>query len=623
MSIPSATFALTVLLIVLQFLVGTWWNDRLWGINHLSFFSETTQIFACSAALGIATLGFHFRDKLADLRGIIPINTPTAYVTLLLITLFLVWKFQTSHELLGDSFLISRQVIRDFEFTLNDKNNVHVYALLHKLLTSLHEGFAWRDTFVLVSCSGGLAYLVCTIYIAEATSKNLSSKACIIIIATSTGLMQIFFGYVEEYVPILICLSVICLCLIRWNGERLGWLMASFGGAATAIWLHPLAFFATAAPGFAGAWQGWRWSHGSTIRQGYFFLGCCSYVLAICALVLFKMSENSSFILDLSEQNGAYSLLSVHHLNDMLNFFLLTLPLHGPFCIMIMWFSRSASWWRDPIIISLLLFAAGGWLTTFFIEPMLGSLDWDMMSIYVIPFGFLTAYVAAKYVPQNAIVGTTVCFASGAFLHLVPWIAVNASEKRSVAMVQSMTENDYHHRGDRNVKLGLKLREAGFEKEALYQFEKALSHDKNNLLALYNLGMTYLGSNQTEKGLIKLREFVATSDEKIDTRLATSIIAFYEGFSHRAILLCAEYVVEHPSYSRGLRFAAFLLQRTTDDKDRLLIESALSFATGNHIGAISKCTKLIREHGADKEVQMFAEGLIQWIQLQKWTSVTR
>lgn len=622
MSISSTTFALTVLLIVLQFLVGLWWNDRLWGINHLGFFSETTRILACSTALGIAFLGFHFRDKLAGLQGIIRINTPTAYAGFLLITLFLVWKFQTSHDFLGDSFLISRQVIHDFEFKLNDKNTVHLYAVLHKLIASLHEGFSWRDTFVLVSCSGGLAYLLCTIYIAESTSENLSSKACIIIIATSSGLMQIFFGYVEEYVPILVCLSVICLCLIRWDGKRLGWLMAALGGAGTALWLHPLAFFATAAPGFAGAWQGWRWSRGSTIRQGFFFLGCCLYVLAVCALLFFMMRQNSSFILDLGEQNGDYSLLSGHHLSDLLNFFLLNLPLHGPFCILIMWFSRSAGWWRDPLVISLLLFAAGGWWTTFFIHPMLGSLDWDMMSIYVIPFGFLTAYLTANYVPRHAIVGVTVCFASGAYLHLVPWIAVNASEERSVAMVQSMTEKDFHHRGDRNVKLGVKFQEVGYEKEALYQFKKALAYDENNPMALYNLGMAYYASNQKDKGLTELQKFVAAAPEQIDTRLAASIIDFHDGFSHRAILLCAEFIVEHPSNRKGLQFATFLLQRITDDRDRLLIESALSFVSGDHIGAISKCTKLIREHGADYKVRMFAEGLTQWIRLQKWTAVT-
>lgn len=65
--------------------------------------------------------------------------------------------------------------------------------------------------------------------------------------------------------------------------------------------------------------------------------------------------------------------------------------------------------------------AVASWATSFLIAPLLGSLDWDLLSVYAFPVAALTAFLAGRQAdePLNTI-RSGLCIAAAALLHVAP-----------------------------------------------------------------------------------------------------------------------------------------------------------------------------------------------------------
>ena len=232
-----------------------------------------------------------------------------------------------------------------------------------------------------------------------------------------------------------------------------------------------------------------------------------------------------------------------------------------------------------------------------------------MLAVYAVPLSMLTASLIGRSVAFAHDPRPPISFVIASLFHIAPWLTANASVERSGRLVVQMVANDYHHRGERNSKLAVKLQGLGLTSLATQQYLKAVAWDPSDHLAYYNLGMLKYFSGREETSLSHFEMFIATVPEHTDTRLVESILAFHQSrFSYSAVL-CAAFLLDHPGYAKARYFAKQQQERTDSDRDRQLIQCALLYSNGRQVDAVRACTELVRSTGTDSTVIAFSRKL--------------
>ena len=609
-SISTGVFVAALLLVLLELVAGFLWQELLWGVHHLAFFPAPVRLAVCGVAIAGLGLIYWRREQLSsEVLSRTGCLGKSYYGIAALLSFLLFYFFRIRHWLFGDAFLIVGSGPLRPEFYFGGTNDSTFLSLVHRLFVGSTAGEEWSTTIALVSCAAGAIYVLCALYLADRLGQNQTFKAFAFIAIISTGALELFFGYVEEYTLMTVCVGLVWLCLIRWEGHRAKWLAAAAASAATAFVLHPVALFTSLPLVCAAGVQIRGWSRKFKYGTGVAIALGIALVLAGAAGFHWGTVGHAANLLAWENGETEYHLFSGFHLLDTLNLFLLLVPLHGALCGIVLWKARKQGWWRDPVLICLLTGTGAALATTFVIEPLLGSLDWDLLALYAVPCGVLTAYLVCRYVnPQDAAT-TMLYFAIGAFVHLIPWVAVNADEERGAAAVEVMTEKDFHHRGERNTKLGVKFQNTGMVEAAVRQYQKALRFDPYDPLAIYNLGMIYYAEGPFDEGLELFSQFLQVAPHHLDSRFIRSIVSFHQARRGAAISLCVDFLLDHPEHEKAQELAGFLRDQAQRKKDRLMLESALLFAREEHAGAVRICTELVKEYGDDAEVEAFARTL--------------
>jgi hypothetical protein len=201
-------------------------------------------------------------------------------------------------------------------------------------------------------------------------------------------------------------------------------------------------------------------------------------------------------------------------------------------------------------------------------------------------------------------------FIIASLFHTVPWVVANASIERGGQLAVQMVATDYHHRGERNAKLGAKLQDLGLTSLATQQYLKAVAGDSSSApLAHYNLGMLKYFSGTEEEALTHFATFLAMVSQQTDTRLVESILAFHRNRLSESTALCATFLLDHPEYDKARMFALHLQKQMDSVLHRQLIECARLYAAGRHADAVRACTELARASGTDDTVLTFSRRL--------------
>lgn len=300
---------------------------------------------------------------------------------------------------------------------------------------------------------------------------------------------------------------------------------------------------------------------------------------------------------------------SIDHLIDVTNGLLLLIPVHGLLLItLVLRQTKRASQLTNPVLLVLATSVVAAFLTSFAIEPTLGSLDWDLLSLYAIPFAVLTAYVSSRHAPSYILLPFTIAV----LFHLLPWIAINTNLQRSAAMIESMVEEDYHHRGSRNVILGVRMNNLGLHEAGARQFHKALQSDPENAFAYQELGMYHYQRGDIQEALPLFTSSIQYGNNTFDTRFMTSLLAYHQGNLEDAALDCSMFLLEHPDYTRAQIFAKKIVDRTEfPEADRMILESALLYANKEYLAAIELCTQLVRKYKDRNVVVKFSEKIYE------------
>jgi hypothetical protein len=511
---------------------------RLWGINHLAFYPVPLRI----AGLVVAAASFWpclgevlfsaFRslaDALSGRRRIVLIVT----IPILAFGAFI--AFASSTELLGDGLYTANNIQRAarvdrevFHDVLMTPNPVYPGTEIINLTVSRTAARAFgcsplAGVRVLNAFIG--AVLVCVLLLAARPSpprpgdSGGAVRAALISLALCSGAMQVFFGYIETYTPLIFFTGLYVLAVHRTltRGAGLAWPAAC---AAAALLMHALACLLLPSLALVICWVASKreWS-------GRFDRACL--VLAVVTIgapfVVADVIRLDRFLLPILGNAETYGVLSISHMVDVINELVLLFPgiaVLGAAAAMAVGATRRSvrESIREPrraggvvapgappsmrVLVGLFL-TLPSLLFLLFFKPELGlARDWDLFAIAGAgPYVLVYAVLGSAEIPPacERLVRRVLppLFAMSVVL-FVSWIGVNADPARSAARFDGILSYDRSRAGYAYESLATLYDELGETVGEIRALEKAVDASPNPRY-LYKLGVAYHDIGEREK----------------------------------------------------------------------------------------------------------------------------
>lgn len=414
-------------------------TQRLWGVSHLGYFPIPFRIVVSVAAIAILVpwvnrqvrtflkvLLAGIEDRLFRLpwKGGYLIIGAAAWIGFYLLR---VRGFYLGDSPILISSLSSRPPLRLYPEPLG----IFIPFALHRLLSPWH--IAPETTYALLSCTSGVLYLFLAWFWGKAAAEDRLGRWLGFGILATLGLVQQFFGYVENYsllIPAQMAYFICGMRVLQGKGSLL--IPALILMALMFLHLSSLMLVPTLALLWSERRKGWS-EGGKTTFVALSILGA----LLLSGLAIFtfgKLAAISRYILPFqggpSDAPG-YSLFSCDHLIDLANLHLLASPIAIPMLLLTLGFILRAHR-KEGLVRFLLLSGLAQVAFTFFFNPELGAgRDWDMLSaVGTLGFALLLTYATSRLRLVHreylglALIGTA-CFATASF------IALNASKNAS------------------------------------------------------------------------------------------------------------------------------------------------------------------------------------------------
>ena len=186
-------------LILISSLIKT---PYLWGINHPGYLPWYYLLTSIVLSGAIAFILF----KLAQPAPVPEMNTeqssPNRRIILIVLLgilfLILLYQFRSASYLWGDGFLRAQETSRYMKFHYTEPLDKFAQYLVY-VVVGKNFGFSARQTHQMVSVVGGIAYFLIALWFIKNFAVNRLQGVLAATILFGTGLIQLFFGYIESY----------------------------------------------------------------------------------------------------------------------------------------------------------------------------------------------------------------------------------------------------------------------------------------------------------------------------------------------------------------------------------------------------------------------------------------
>lgn len=505
---------------------------RLWGINHLAFYRPVFRY----ASLAIVALTF--LPPLATrlyrwmARATSAMSSPIRVRRLALVGVFaasvaVFLSFRSATQLLGDGQLQAKLITRlaksedvDFAYYADflaqepvaPATNFVNFAAARALerLAGWEPVVTWQ---VLNAILGGMFMLLLLGFLSMSRLPT-AFRILVVTAATATGGIQLFFGYIETYTPMIVAVTAYLIASFRTLHGK-GGIALPTALFALAVVFHLQALLLGPSVFFLAAWVlGARRSS----RHTRLLTGGVLAATVLGALVVALASGLNRFFLPLLGDDHLPGVLSFTHAADVLNQLALVIPI-APFLIgtAVARFRGSqvsgspggalapagavrtgrrpqnskrgsaaahdAPTDRVEISFTLLVLAPCA-LFLFLFRPELGmARDWDL---FVLPaagflvFGLTAAKrfaadpLSARYVERYLAPALAIALSI-----VVPWVGINASETRSVERYENIISFDATNPGYGLEILAMHYGDQGNHRMKAEVYDKAFAVSKN------------------------------------------------------------------------------------------------------------------------------------------------
>ena len=499
--------------------------ELLWGGHHLSFVPLPYQIATYVLVFALAVPFVHETTILALARKVgrwtrsrcWRFTHTVAAVAVLGPLAF--YGLQIEHTIFGDT------TVRLSELEGESSPVAPWYRGDTIVRFYLHSLFEWlwnadtAQSFAVTSILYGVVFLVAAAGITRRLAHTAAEAGLLFGALTTSGTLLLFCGYIEVYSST-VALEVLFL-----------WSVTAYSFGSVRLWLpvalllilgffHVLGMFVGPALACAVIYrQGLDRLLGPFWRRRFLFV-----FLTVCVVggwLLYQFVRPTSAIpLIHPYEHIPYTLLSPGHILYLINENILV-ALPGWMALFVVVFLSSngraapnsatkqseAQPSNDTAEeISLKALIAGGVVSFAMmgvVNPFLGRLDWDLMSIHSPVWVLMGTYLLVVRSRRFGGISshTTTVIVTLSLFHTIPWIVLQQFPARAAKAIEAMVEDDLHRAGDRNLKLGIRFEELGFIDEAIHQYEKAIEWDEGYYLSYYNLGRIYEKLSDWERSI--------------------------------------------------------------------------------------------------------------------------
>lgn len=560
------------LVCVASFLPGL----QLWGVNHLAFYPLPFR------AVVLALIGLTFFPAVAQKayaalyklshtikHGGRGVDSALSVIAVGSVAVFAGLK--TSTNLLGDGQLIAQSfdaawegneivIMRSVGAIVTEERIAPGATLLYygmaKLITGLFDkGPVWGIRYTNCVLGAFFVYIMANLLRRGPFSTEIRLWMLALVFFSST--MQLFFGYVENYTPLLFAgfLYLISALMVLHDRTRLWVPIALF---VVSVYVHIQAVLLFPSLVYLLMWRLMRRRRAAVER----FAGPVLTVGVVLVAVAAGFTGFGEFYLPLEADEQSYGLFSAVHLLDVLNEILMLMPIL-PFLAVMAWVGRrgeagsgtaakgrksadgATGWfakraeWQFVIVLLIPCF-----VYLFLFKPEIGmARDWDlfsMVSLGLVPLALLVVNRYFRGAPPTDKAGV---FCSPAIVMTVvlgmAWIGINASSARSTARFEQILEYDKTH--------------------ASYAYE--------------NLSIFYYDNGQLEKAT----EVMETAcDISHNPRQYVRLAMYYDELDRKdeALDLMRRTVAKHPAYEKSrIYYVSQLEKRRLIDE---LLEASLA-----------------------------------------------
>jgi hypothetical protein len=353
------------------------------------------------------------------------------------------WAGRLGHLHWGDAYIFANAISHpDVYLTYSWQSPLDVY--LHaKLWAAANAAWGWDvwTIYALVSCLAGGLFVLTLVQAVTEFAEDGSGRLATVALFLSLGSMQLFFGYVESYT-----ILPVCIIIFLWYGLRFlarkGPLWPAAAALALAHGLSPSTLPLSLALVYL-AYRAWRRREMSLDRLT---AEAAAPMLVVGAAVLALMTAGGhglSFFVSSDAPGGGdgrwfvpvlqtqtrwehYTMFSWAHLRDFLNEQALVAPFGLLLVGGILWRERRQRIWREPGV-AFLAIAAGAYLLLTFVwnTDYGGRRDWDLFAPASLPLMALAAYLVGRYVPERERNACMPLLATVSLVHLGPWVYFN------------------------------------------------------------------------------------------------------------------------------------------------------------------------------------------------------
>ena len=480
-----------------------WRPDLLWGSDFLFYMSTPVQgVFVLLAGLLFLPC---FRRRCRQCICALPLRlwgpVHSVWITRTLVLILGLAAFialSSALHLLGDGYYLLRELVSDtWEKTYRAPLSFALIRALHQAGQAFWQ--TAENTYRIYSYTSGVLYVLIAFRVSAALGKNTLEKSIVLAFLLTTGYIQLFFGYVENYPLYMPGLLLYIYAGLRAWEHRMSLIVPALL-LGILLTLH-LAFASLAPSLLVLAFRAYRLRRGiaSDTKNVAVSLGalCCVPLSAGVFLhlsgvgfeaYLGKMGGRS--FLPLFEEPGflvQYRMFSFAHILDFINLQLLSAPA-ACMALMLLRMEDSA---RQPFLAVCTVVPL---LFTFIASPGIGAVrDWDIFSLPALP---LTVWVASLIVnrisDRSQLFHASFLLCGAAALHTGLWVGVNASasaaEARFILHVDRLIGSAS---ADSWVAVGNVQRKERRYAEALHAYKRALEAHTANPNRWLLVGATY------------------------------------------------------------------------------------------------------------------------------------
>jgi tetratricopeptide (TPR) repeat protein len=335
-------------------------DARLWGINHLSYFPSSLR-WMFLVLIGLCFLPAFARPLVDGFLSIVQLLCRRDRKGMLLVLLLglvavgVFWGLRSGTFLLGDGHLLARSysaaqsgdntlVISNAKFILQSERIAMGTSLLYlwsgKIAESLW-GASWVDGIRMFNCILGGIFVIILLGVARSSGWSPTTRLWLLVLVLFSAFMQLFFGYMENYTPLMLCLLLYAVAAVRalnYRGSLLWPLLAQF----LAILLHVQAIVLLPSLVYLFSWR--RTDHPETFVERRLPLILAAAMLV--GLVVVRFTPLQHFLLTFLPEDGGQAVLTLGHGLDVANLLLLVLPAALLFLGLRWLLGRESGWLR-------------------------------------------------------------------------------------------------------------------------------------------------------------------------------------------------------------------------------------------------------------------------------------